>query len=336
MKVFQFDQFGIDHLQPREVPDPVPAAHEVVVRVRAATLNYLDLLIVRGHYNPRLPLPHVPVADAAGTVVAVGAGVSAWAVGDEVVSVFLPGWRQGTPTSAQLANSTRPGVGRPGYLAELVAVPADALLRPPANLTALEAATLPIAGLTAWNALKYTHLQPGETVLLHGTGGVSLFALQFAKARGARVILTSSDDAKLARAAALGADHTLNYRTQPDWVAQVRQLTGGLGVEAVVETVGGDNLNRSLQALKIQGRIALMGLIQGTVAPVDVLSVLAQQASIRGMEVGSVADFEAMNRAIETSGLHPIIDRTFPVDQVQDALRYLEAGSHFGKIGLLF
>ncbi len=336
MKVFQFDQFGIDHLLPREVPTPVPAPGEVVVRVRAATLNYLDLLIVRGHYDPQLPLPHVPVADAAGTVVAVGAGVTAWAAGDEVVSVFLPGWRQGAPTPAQLANATRPGVGRPGYLAEFVAVPAAALLRPPAHLSPLEAAALPVAGLTAWNALQYTHLQPGETVLLHGTGGVSLFALQFAKARGARVILTSSSDEKLARAAALGADHLLNYRTQPDWLAAVRDWTGGRGVDAVVETVGGDNLNRSLQALKMQGHLALMGLIQGTVAPLNVLTVLAQHASIRGLEVGSVEDFEAMNRAIAASRLHPIIDRTFPVDQVQDALRYLEAGHHFGKIGLLF
>ena len=336
MKAFQFNQFGITHLRPREVPTPVPAAGEVVVQVRAATLNYLDLLIVLGHYDPRLPLPHVPVADAAGTVVTVGAGVTAWAAGDEVVSIFLPGWRHGVPTPAQVANSTRPGVGRPGFLAEYVAVPAAALLRRPAHLSPLEAATLPIAGLTAWNALQYTHLQPDETVLLHGTGGVSLFALQFAKARGAQVIITSGDDAKLACAAALGADHTLNYRTQPDWVAAVRELTGGQGVEAVVETVGGDNLNQSLQALKIQGHLALMGLIQGVVAPLDVLTVLARQATIRGMEVGSVEDFEAMNRAIEASDLHPVVGEVFPVDHVQDALHRLEAGGHFGKIGLLF
>ena len=336
MKAFQLDQFGITHLRPREVPTPEPAPDEVVVQVRAATLNYLDLLVIQGHIVPDLPLPHVPVSDAAGTVVAVGTAVTAWAVGEEVVSAFLPSWRQGIPTPAQLAYATRPGVGRPGYLAEFVAVPAEALVRPPANLTALEAATLPIAGVTAWNALQYTHLQPGETVLLHGTGGVSLFALQFAKARGARVIITSSDEAKLARAAALGADYTLNYRTRPDWVAQVREWTGGQGVAAVVETVGGDNLSRSLQALKIRGRIAVMGLLQGPAALVDVLALLARQATIRGMEVGSVEDFAAMNRAIEASDLHPVVGNVFPVAQVQDALHHLEAGRHFGKIGLVF
>ncbi len=336
MKVFQFDRFGIEHLLPHDVPPPVPAPHEVVVQVKALSLNYLDLLVIKGLIYPDRPLPHVPVSDAAGTVVAVGAAVTTWAVGDAVVSAFVPRWRQGPPTPAEVADATRPGLGQPGYLAERVAVPADALVRPPAHLTLLEAATLPVAGLTAWNALKYCRLLPGETVLLHGTGGVSLFALQLAKARGARVIITSGDDAKLARAAALGADHALNYRTQPDWVAQVLALTGGRGVAAAIETVGGDNLNRSLQALQMRGRVAVMGFLQGTGALIDIPALLERQARILGMQVGSVADFEALNRALEASDLHPVIDQVFPVDRVQDALRYLEAGSHFGKIGLTF
>lgn len=224
----------------------------------------------------------------------------------------------------------------PGYLAEYVAVPATAFVRQPANLTHLEAATLPIAGLTAWNALQHVQLQPGETVLLHGTGGVSLFALQFAKARGARVIITSKDDHKLTRAAALGADHTVNYRTQPDWVAHLLELTGGQGVDAVVETIGGDNLNQSLQALKVKGRVALIGLIKGAVTPVDTLTLLFKQATIVGMEVGSTEDFLAMNQAIEAYDIHPVVDRVFPVTQAKEALQFLASGSHFGKIGLTF
>ncbi len=336
MKVFQFDQFGLDHLRPREVPTPVPGPYEVLLHVRALSLNALDLLVIKGLINPDLPLPHVPICDAAGTVAAVGAAVTTLAVGDAVTSVFVPQWREGPPTPTKTANAGRPGLGLPGFLAEYVAVPADAVLRQPAYLTPTEAATLPIAGLTAWNALKYSHPQPGETVLVHGTGGVSLFALQLAKARGCRVAITSKDDAKLARARTLGADYTFNYATQPEWVADLLARTKGRGAAAVLETVGGDNLAYSLQALAPRGRLVIMGLLRGTQAPLDVPTLMGKQASIIGMEVGSTADFQAFNQAMETSQLHPVIDQVFPVDQVQEALRSLEAGSHFGKICLTF
>lgn len=315
---------------------PVPAPHEVLLRVQALALNALDLLVIKGIINPDLPLPHVPICDAAGTVAAVGAAVTTLAVGDEVTSVFVPQWREGVPTPAKTANATRPGLGLPGFLAEYVAVPADAVLRRPAYLTPTEAATLPIAGLTAWNALKYSHPAPGETVLVHGTGGVSLFALQLAKARGCRVAITSKDDAKLARARELGADFTFNYATQPDWVADLLACTNGHGAAAVLETVGGDNLRYSLQALATRGRLVIMGLQKGTQAPLDMPTLMGKQASIIGMEVGSTEDFEAMNRALEASGLRPVVDQVFPVDEVQQALRSLEAGSHFGKICLTF
>ncbi|WP_046247248.1 zinc-dependent alcohol dehydrogenase family protein [Hymenobacter terrenus] len=336
MKALYIEQFGLDHLVLAEVPQPMAGPQQVLVQVRAASLNYLDLLVISGGFNPGLPLPHVPLSDVAGRVVAVGPGVTALAVGDDVVSTFIPQWRGGTPTAADVAVAARPGLGVPGYLAEYVAVPAAALVRSPANLTPLEAATLPIAGLTAWNALRYVQLEAGQTVLLHGTGGVSLFALQFAKARGARVIITSKDDAKLARAAELGADHTLNYRTQPDWPTHVLDLTAGQGVDAVVETVGGDNLNQSLRALKIKGRIAIMGVLNGVTTRVDTLTLLGKQATLVGMEVGSTEDFEAMNRAIETHDLHPVVDQVFPVAQLREALLALQAGRHFGKIGLTF
>ncbi|TVT39323.1 NAD(P)-dependent alcohol dehydrogenase [Hymenobacter setariae] len=336
MKVFRFQQLGIDQLLPTEAPMPVSQAHEVVLRVQALSLNALDLLVIKGAINPELPLPHIPICDAAGTIAAVGSAVSTLAVGDEVTSVFIPRWREGEPTPAKTDNYYRPGLGQPGFLAEYVAVAADAVLRRPTYLSAVEAATLPIAGLTAWNALKYGHPQPGETVLVHGTGGVSLFALQLAKARGCRVAITSKDEGKLARARELGADFTFNYATQPDWVEELRTATGGLGATAVLETVGGDNLRLSLQALATRGRLVIMGLQKGTEAPLDVPMLMAKQANIIGMEVGSVADFTALNQALETTQLHPVVDQVFAANEVQAALRSLEAGSHFGKICLTF
>lgn len=320
----------------REVPLPVPAPNEVLLQVQALSLNALDLLVVKGIINPGLSLPHVPVCDAAGTVAAVGADVTTLAIGDEVTSLFVPQWREGVPTPAKTDNRRRPGLGLPGFLAEYVTVPAEALLRRPAYLTPTEAATLPIAGLTAWNALKYSHTQPGEIVLVHGTGGVALFALQFAKARGARVAITSKEDAKLVRARALGADYTFNYATRPEWVNDLLARTDGHGADAVLETVGGDNLTHSLQALATRGRLVIMGLQKGTQAPLDVPTLMSKQAGIIGMEVGSTEDFRSMNQALEASGLRPVVDQVFPVDKVQDALRSLEAGSHFGKICLTF
>lgn len=336
MQAFQFDQFGIDHLAPHDLPTPTPARHEVLVKVQALSLNAVDLLVIKGVINSGLPLPFVPICDAAGSVAAVGADVTTLAVGDAVTSVFIPRWPEGTPTFAKTDNGQRPGLGLPGFLAEYVTVPANAVLRQPAYLTPTEAATLPIAGLTAWNALKYARPQPGETVLVHGTGGVSLFALQFAKARGCRVAITSKDDAKLARARELGADDTFNYATQPDWTRELLARTGGRGADVVLETVGGDNLLLSVQALAMRGRIVIMGLLKGTQAPLDVATFMAKQAQLIGMEVGSTEDFAAMNRALEISQLHPVVDRVFPASQVQEALRYLEAGSHFGKVCLTF
>lgn len=335
MKAFQLTQTGIDHVVPGELPTPVLAPHEVLVQVKAVSLNALDLLVIKGIIPTKQP--HVPICDGAGTVVAVGAEVSTLAVGDEVVSLFFPLWTEGPPTEAKTALSQRTGVvGLPGYLAEFVAVPATALVRKPANLTLTEASTLPIAGLTAWNALKYAHLPPGGTVLVPGTGGVSLFALQFAKARGCRVAITSKDEAKLARARELGADYTFNYATQPNWVEELLTHTDGRGADAVIETVGGKNLDTSLKALAIRGHIAIMGLLEGVQAAITVPTLLAKQASITGMQVGSTADMLAMCRAIEVSDLHPVVDEVLPVADIQPALRRTEAGSHFGKICLTF
>lgn len=331
------DGFGIDHLQLIEQPVPIPGATEVLVRLEAVSLNYVDLLVVRGQLNPNLPLPYVPVADGAGVVEQVGEAVTAFQVGDRVVTTFIPDWLSDKPTSETTSYETRQGLGIvSGQLSEYKLFQVNQLTHYPTHLSAAEASTLPIAGLTAWNALQYAALQPGETVLLHGTGGVSIFALQFAKTLGATVIITSSSDEKLKRAQQLGADVVINYKATPEWETVVHQITEGRGADVVLETVGGSNLQRSLNALRMGGYISVVGLLDGFEATINTLTLLHQQATIRGMEVGSTADFEAMNGAIATHHIRPVIDKTFTVDQTQQAFEYLEQGLHFGKVVITF
>lgn len=326
--------FGIDHLESIEVPKPQPAADEVLVKVQAVSLNYVDLMVVTGKMNPNLPLPFVPGADGAGTVERVGNDVTAFKPGDAVVTTFIPKWISGKPTKQAVDYATRQGIGTPGQLSEYKVFKVDQLIKAPTNLSAVEASTLPVAGLTAWNALQYASVKSGEIVLLHGTGGVSIFALQFAKAIGARVIITSSSDAKLQRAQELGADHLINYHTTPNWEEQVLSLTDGIGVDAVLETVGGKNLARSLNVLRTGGNISIMGLLGGSEMTLDALSLMERHATIRGMEVGNTHDFQEMNQAIEQHDLHPVIDRTFSFNEVQLAFTELEQGKHFGKIAI--
>lgn len=327
--------FGIDHLELIEVPKPQPAADEVLVKIQAVSLNSVDLMVVTGKLNPHLPLPFIPGADGAGTVEQVGNDVTAFKPGDTVVTTFIPKWTSGEPTQQAIDYATRQGVGSPGQLSEYKVFKVDRLTKAPANLSALEACTLPVAGLTAWNGLHYASVAAGETVLLHGTGGVAIFALQFAKALGAQVIMTSSSDAKLQRAKALGADYLINYHTTPDWEETVRSVTDGVGVDAVLETVGGKNLARSLSVLRTGGSISIMGLLGGSEVTIDALSLMEGHATIRGMEVGNTQDFQDMNQAIEQHDIHPVIDRTFTFDEVRAAFTDLEQGKHFGKIAIL-
>jgi NADPH:quinone reductase-like Zn-dependent oxidoreductase len=338
MKVVQLQHgFGINRLQLAEVPKPNPAPGEVLVKLEAASLNYVDLLVVKGLLNPNLTLPYVPVTDGAGVVEQVGAGVTTFQVGDRVATTFIPQWLGGRPTANTTDYITRQGLGQiPGQLAEYKCFQVNELIHCPTNLSTIEASTLPIAGLTAWNALRTANLQAGETVLLHGTGGVAIFALQFAKALGANVIMTSSHDAKLKRAEQLGADFLINYKTTADWEAVVRQVTNGNGADVVVETVGGANLQRSLNAVRMGGYIAVVGLLDGFESTVNTLNLLHQQATVRGMEVGSTADFAAMNQAITAHGIHPVIDAKFTLEETQTAFRYLEQGQHFGKVVITF
>jgi len=332
MKAYQIrGQFGLDHLEAVDLPDPTPTAGEVLVRVRAVSLNYRDLLMVNGQYNPRQKLPLIPCSDGAGEVVAVGAGVVGTKVGDRVTSVFAPGWQAGEPSRAKL--STTLGGPVDGLLTELRALPEHAVAPVPAHLSFDEASTLPCAALTAWRSLVTEgQLKPGDTVLLQGTGGVSIFALQIARLIGARVIITSSEDAKLARARELGAAHGINRKTSPDWHKEARALTGGLGVDHVVEVGGADTFERSLQAVRMGGRVSAIGVLGGNSGPINLIPLLMQSIRVQGILVGSREELLEMNRAFELAKLKPVVDRVFELDQVREAFAHMAGGKHFGKI----
>ncbi len=333
MKTIQLVDFGIDRLKITEQPQPQPTAEQVLVKIEAVSLNYVDLLVIKGLLNPNLPLPYIPICDGAGIVERVGEAVTAFQPGDKVATTFIPNWVDGEPTAIKTDYQTRQGLGNlSGQLSQYKCFDANQLIPISSNLTTTEASTLPIAGLTAWNALNYAELRAEDTVLLQGTGGVSIFALQFAKARGAKIIITSSSEEKLEKAQNLGADLAIDYQNNPNWETIVHQMTNGKGVDVIIETVGGSNLGRSLEALKMGGHITIVGLLAGFKAEIDVFSLIHQQATIRGLEVGGTHQFKEMNRAIEALDLHPVIDRVFPLEQTQAALNYLERGLHFGKV----
>ena len=321
--------FGIENLAVVDLPDPVPAAGQVLVRVKAASLNYRDLLIAKGAYNPKLALPRVLGSDAAGVIEAVGAGVTQWRVGDRVANTFMPNWLSGPI----FATATVPTYGNDidGVFAELVAVDANGLTPLPDHLSFEEAATLPCAAVTAWNALTTANTGPGATVLLQGTGGVSIFALQFAKALGAKVLITSGSDEKLARALKMGADAGTNYKTNSDWDKWARQQTGGAGVDVVVEVGGAGTLDRSVKSVRVGGHVALIGVLAAG-SGFNPMAVLMKSVRLQGVFVGSRAMFEDMNALIAAKQLRPVIDRSFRLSEGVDAVRYLESASHFGKV----
>jgi NADPH:quinone reductase-like Zn-dependent oxidoreductase len=339
MKSIQLrDSFGIDSLVLADQPQPEPGKGEILIKIKAASLNYRDLLVVDGTFFPNLSFPFVPVSDAAGQVEQVGSGVSRFKPGDRVSTQFIQDWDQGPFTHALVipghVTSTLGGP-RQGVLSEYVVLPETGVVSTPSYLTDEEAATLPIAGLTAWQSLQLGSLQPNQTVLIQGTGGVSIFALQLAKALGARVIITSSSDDKLKRAAKLGADVTINYKTYPDWWQTVKAATDGIGVDQVVDVGGQDTLNQSLKALKPSGFIAVVGILSGIECRLDVLTVLRRAARIEGISVGSRQSFEEMNQFLEAHQVHPFVDAVFPWSKTADALRTLKSGKHFGKLVLV-
>ncbi len=330
MKAMCIHQLGdFDGLRIEERPDPRPGPGQVRVRVRAAALNYRDLLIVKGIYSRNLPLPLVPLSDGAGEVVEVGSGVTRFAVGARVAGIFMQTWLSGAITETNGKSAL--GGAIDGMLAEQVVLNEDGLVAVPDHLSFEEASTLPCAAVTAWNGLIEACLRPGETVLTLGTGGVSLFALQIARMAGAHVIATSSSDEKLERAKQLGASDGINYKTTQEWDKKVRELTGGVGVDHVVEVGGAGTLPRSLKAVRTGGHISLIGVLAGG-AECNPTPVLMKAVRLQGVFVGSRAMFEAMNRAFTTHKIHPVIDCVFGFEQARAAYEHLESGAHFGKI----
>ena len=327
MKAWRFvESFGLENLRPVELPEPVPGPGEVVVRVRACSLNYRDLVVSKGGYGRAVRTPLVPLSDGAGEVEAVGPGVTRVQPGDRVCGIFMQRWLDGPPDDDKAASAMGGAVD--GMLAERVCLNAEGLVHFPAHLSFEEAATLPCAAVTAWNALfRSGGLKPGERVLLLGSGGVSVFALQFAKMAGAHVIATSGSDAKLERLRAMGADQVINYKTEPDWEKEAA------GVDHVVEVGGAGTLPRSIKAVRRGGHIALIGVLAGA-GEFDPRPILLKAIRLQGIYVGSRAMFEEMNRAISHAGLHPAIDRVFGFEEAPEAMRYMETGAHFGKISI--
>lgn len=331
MRVSQISAFGVDSLEFVERLAPEAGPGQVVVRVRAVALNYRDLLMVKGLYNPKLKLPRIPCSDGAGEVVAVGEGVTAWQPGDRVAGIFMQNWQDGPLIPAKAKGAL--GGDIDGMLAEQVVLAQSGLVRIPEHLSYEEAATLPCAAVTAWNALRAGNLQPGATVLIQGTGGVSLFALQFAKGMGLRVLGISSSDEKLERARALGLDAGMNYRESPDWDRWALDETGGEGVDLVVEVGGAGTLNRSLRSLRMGGAIAQVGVLAGSSEPLAVPMILHKQARIQGIYVGSRRDFEEMSATVSRMQLHPVLESS-PWTEAHAAMRQMESGGHFGKLVL--
>jgi NADPH:quinone reductase-like Zn-dependent oxidoreductase len=334
MKVFEISKekgFGIDNLALTERPEPKPGRGQIVLKLRAASLNYRDLMMVKGLYNPRMALPRIPFSDGAGDVVAVGDGVSRVKVGDRVAAIFMQTWLEGEPTVAKGRSAL--GGTIDGLASEYALLNEEGVVHLPEHLSYEEAAALPCAGVTAWNALiTQGGLKAGDTVLVQGTGGVSVFGLQFAAMTGARVIVISSSNEKLVRARGLGPAELINYKETPDWDKQARQLTGGNGVDHIIEVGGAGTLNRSLNAVRIGGCISLIGALAGGSGEISTVQILMKGVRVQGIFVGSRDMFEAMNRAIEVSKLNPVVDRVFDFSETREALEFMESGAHFGKI----
>ena len=328
MRVWQISSFGIDSLEFAERPDPEPGPGQVLVKVHAISYNYRDLLMVKGLYNPKLKLPRIPCSDGAGEVIALGPGVTMWKPGDRVAGIFMQNWVDGPPTPAKVRGALGGDVD--GMAAEFVVLSETGLVPLPDHLSYQEGATLPCAAVTAWNALHAGDLKPGGTVLVQGTGGVSVFALQFARLKGARVRGISGSSDKLERAFDMGLDAGLNYRENPEWDRWAMEQSGE-GVDLIVEVGGVGTLPRSLRALKMGGTIAQVGVLTGPGEALPLPAILHKQAHIKGIYVGSRQDFLEMNKAIELTQLRPV-GEDFPWNHAPQVLMRMEEAGHFGKL----
>ncbi|MBX3283410.1 MAG: NAD(P)-dependent alcohol dehydrogenase [Acidobacteria bacterium] len=336
MKAYELDKFGLENLRIVEAERPVPGDDEVLVKIQAASLNFRDLMIISGKYNPRMKLPVVPLSDGAGEVAAVGANVTAFKVGDRVMPLFVQKWFDGKLDKAASQSSLGGDARSNGVLREYAAFNERSVIGIPDHLSYAEAATLPCTALTAWNALVDSgNVKAGETVLTLGTGGVSIFAVQIAKLFGARVIATTSSDEKAAKLKALGADETINYRSTPDWEAKVLELTDDIGVDHVVEVGGAATIEKSIASVRMGGSIALIGSLSGG-ATINTVPIFMRSIRLQGIFVGSKAMFGRMLDEFTRVKMRPVIDRRFDFKAACDALRYMERGEHFGKIVIEF
>jgi NADPH:quinone reductase-like Zn-dependent oxidoreductase len=330
MRVVEASEFKISSLRLMERETPTPKHGEIMVKISSASLNYRDLAILDQSYMPNLKLPYVPCSDCAGEVVEVGQGVKRFASGDRVVPVYTQGWYDGRPTLAQRTTQTL-GAPLSGVLQEYIVIPEDEAVHSPKSLSDQEASTLPIAALTAWNTLQQGGIKAGDTVLLQGTGGVSIFALQFAKIFGAKVIITSSSDEKLKRAQALGADFCINYKKNTEWERVAREMTDGRGVDIVVETTGA-TLSQSIAAVKFAGFIGVIGFVGGHEVKISVKTLIGPLVRVQGIATGARSQLEELIRAIDCHQIKPVIDSMFPLERAQEAFNHLKSGAHFGKI----
>ncbi len=323
--------FGLDNLSIEERPEPEPGPGQVLLRMRAASLNFRDIRMVEGLYNPRQALPLIPASDGVGEVVEVGERVDRVKVGDRVSPLFAQGWLGGAPERARIRST----LGGPldGTLAEYMVVDAESVVKAPGHMSDEQAACLPCAGVTAWSALVTTGgVKPGDVVLTQGTGGVSVFAVQIAKLMGARVIATSSSDAKLERVRELGASEVINYRKDPEWGKTARELTGGRGVDHIVEVGGGKTLPQSLRAIAPGGQISIIGVLSGVATDLSLLPILMNGIRLQGVFVGHRDSFEELVRACEVDQLDPAVDRVYPLEDAPAAFKQMKSGAHFGKI----
>jgi NADPH:quinone reductase-like Zn-dependent oxidoreductase len=332
MKTYEIQKYGgPEGLELVDRSPPRPGDGEVVVRIRAASLNYRDLIVIRGQYERNPQTGRVPLSDGAGEVISVGSGVTRFKIGDRVAGCFCQGW----PSGRFLAEMHRTALGGSidGVLVEEAKFREEGLVHLPVGYSFEEGATLPCAAVTAWQSLiTRGQLVPGETVLLLGTGGVSIFALQIAKAAGARVIITSSSDEKLERAQKLGADAVINYKTTPDWGKAAASLAGGEGVDHVVEVGGAGTFLQSVRACRFGGKIGLIGILSGREAASEIFPIVTKGAAVFGIYVGSREMFEALNRALEQAKIRPVIDKVFPFEAAREAYEHMASGSHLGKV----
>ena len=331
MQAYEIQSFGVEGLRRVDRAEPTIGPGQVLLKMLAWSLNFRDLMMVGGQYNPKLKMPCTPLSDGVGQVVAVGPGVTRVKVGDRVAGAFMPKWIAGEITEERARSAL--GGGGDGMLAEMVAIDAEGVVHVPAHLTDEEAATLPCAAVTAWHALvSEGGMKSGDTVLVQGTGGVSIFALQLATLGGARVIVTSSSDDKLKRALAMGAHDGINYKSTPDWDKRVRELTDGRGVDYIVEVGGAGTLTQSMKCIKAGGQISLIGVLTGGAGQINPLPILMRNIRVQGIFVGSREMFEAMNRTIALHQMHPVVDRVFPFAEAPAAYQYMQSAAHFGKV----